>query len=241
MALGVFWIAEKAEGFFGRGVMDSRPIRLPLKLYGAGGLAFLALLVMGMGQPTPLEKWEILSRDKGGLLEDREVYIHPGELVQVAANRQLKMIVLDVRNERDFNLFHLLDSRRVEMDDLAQGALSKELLDEPANTVVILLSNEEDQATRGWKMLMGEGIMNLYILEGGINGWLDLFAEEGACPEGCQRKDGPVQAEELAWSFSAALGANRPIANPDLFTDKAFDFTPKVNLETKARPAGGCG
>jgi rhodanese-related sulfurtransferase len=241
MALGAFWMAEKAEAFFGSGVTDARALRVPLKLSGAGGLAVLAFLVMGMGQPTPLEKWEILSRDKGELLEGREVHIHPGELVQVAANRQLKMVLLDVRSEREFNLFHLLDSRRVQMNDLARGTLTKELLDEPANAVVILVSNDEEQATEGWKMLMGEGIMNLYILEGGINGWLDLFAEEGACPEGCTRKDGPLEAEELSWSFSAALGANRPIANPDIFTDKAFEFTPKVKLEMKARPAGGCG
>jgi rhodanese-related sulfurtransferase len=241
MALGAFWLAEKAEAFFGEDETDAGPLGLPLRLSGAGGLALIALLVMGMGQPTPLEKWETLSDDKGSLLENRDVYIHPGELVQVAANRQLKMVLLDVRNERDFNLFHLLDSRRVELRDLAEGNLTKELLDEPGHAVVILVSNDELTATEGWKMLMGEGIMNLYILEGGINGWLDLFAEEGACPEGCNRKEGELEPDELAWRFSAALGAARPIANPDLFTDKAFEFTPKVKLETRSRPAGGCG
>jgi rhodanese-related sulfurtransferase len=241
VALGAFWMAEKAERVFGEGVADTRPLRPLLQVSGAGGIALLALVVMGMGQPTPLEKWEILSDDKEELLHNREVYIHPGELVQVAANRQLKLILLDVRNERDFNLFHILDSRRVDLEDLARGALTRELLDEPANAVVVLVSNDELQATEGWKMLMGEGIMNLYILEGGINGWLNLFALDGGCPDGCVRKEGEVEPGELAWRFASARGANSPIANLDLFTDKAFSFSPKVKLETKARPAGGCG
>jgi len=38
-----------------------------------------------------------------------------------------------------------------------------------------------------------------------------------------------------------ALGANRPIAGLDLFRDKAMFFIPKVKMEVKARPAGGCG
>jgi len=241
MALGAFWLAEKAEGFFGDGVADSKSIGRPARLAGAGGLGLLAMLVMGMGQPSPLQKYGFISDQKDALLQERQVQIDPGELIQVAANREMKLVLLDVRNERDFNLFHLVDSRRAPLEDVARGALTHELLDEPANAVVILVSNDESDATEAWKMLTGEGIMNLYILAGGINGWLDLFAEEGACPAGCRPKDGPSDPGELSWRFEAAMGAQPPIANPDLFIDQAFDFTPKVKLEVKARPAGGCG
>jgi rhodanese-related sulfurtransferase len=194
-----------------------------------------------MGQPTPAKKWTIMEADKGPLLENREVQIHPGELIQVAANRELKLILLDVRNERDYNLFHLVDSRRVPMDLIARGGLTKEFLDEPANAVVVVVSNDEAAATEAWKDLVAEGIMNVYILEGGINGWLDLFAVDGAC-QGCRPRDpASVQPGELSWTFDAALGSNRPIADPDLFMDKSFEFEPKVKLEVKKRPAGGCG
>lgn len=241
MALGAFWLAEKAEAFFGSGVTDARPMRLPARLAGAGGLAALALLVTGMGQPSPLEKYRVIADTKDPLLEERQVQIDPGELIQVAANRVLKLVLLDVREERDFNLFHLVDSRRVPLEDLARGAYTKELLDEPPNAVVILVSNDELRATEAWKMLTGEGIMNVYLLAGGINGWLDRFAQEGACPGGCRPTDQPMTEGELSWRFNAALGAQPPIANPDLFADVTFAFTPKVKLEVKARPAGGCG
>jgi rhodanese-related sulfurtransferase len=241
MALGAFWMAEKAESFFGTGEVDAKAVRRPVRLAGAGGLAVLAVLVMGMGQPSPLEKYGFLSEEKDALLQERQVQIHPGELIQVAANREMKLVLLDVRNERDFNLFHLVDSRRAPLQELARGAFTRELLDEPPNAVVILVSNDEAAATEAWKMLTGEGIMNVYILEGGINGWMDLFAEEGACPAGCRPTPRPAPGGELSWQFDAALGAQPPIANPDLFADQAFEFTPKVKLEVKARPAGGCG
>jgi len=242
MALGAFWAAEKAEAAFGPGVGDAKPLGGALRLAGGGGILLLALAVMGMGQPTPAEKWEAMAADKGSLLEGREVQIHPGELIQVATNRDLKLLMMDVRSERDYNLFHLLDSRRVPLEELARGALTKELLDEPPNAVIVLVSNEEAEATEAWKSLMGEGIMNVYLLEGGINGWLDAFAGDGAC-EGCRPMEEAGAGTEgaLRWSFQAALGSNRPIANLDLFRDKVIAFTPKVKLEVKARPAGGCG
>jgi hypothetical protein len=241
MALGAFWMAEKAEATFGKGISDARFLSVPMKVAGAGGLAVVALLVMGMGQPTPMEKWANLPEEDKSALEEREVQIHPGELISVAANRQMKLVLLDVRNERDFNLFHLLDSRRVELEEVARGGLTKELLALPPNAVVILVSNDEVRASEAWKMLTGEGIVNVYLLEGGINGWLDRFAEDGACPAGCRPVQQPVPEGELAWRFDAALGAQHPIANLDLFTDKGIFFVPKIELEVKARPTGGCG
>jgi rhodanese-related sulfurtransferase len=241
MALGAFWLAEKAEALIGSGVTDSRPTRRSLRLAGAGGLTALAVVVMGMGQPAPMEKYQAMADAKDSLLTQREVQIDAGELIQVAANRGLKLVLLDVRAERDYNLFHLVDSRRVPLEDLARGAYTRELLDEPPNAIVILVSNDEIQSTEAWKMLTGEGIMNVYVLAGGINAWLDRFAEEGACPWGCRRMAGEPPPGDLAWRFEAAVGDQAPIANPDLFADKQFEFTPKVRLGVKARPAGGCG
>ena len=207
-----------------------------------GGLVVLALAVMGMGQPSPAKKWEFIAEDKAPLLENREVQIHPGELIQIASNWTYKLLIMDVRSERDYNLFHLLDSRRVPLEGLAAGSLTKELLDEPPNALIVLVSNDEAAATEGWKYLTAEGIMNVYLLEGGINGWLDAFAGDGAC-DGCRPLEAGRAGEEepLRWSFEEALGANRPIANLDLFRNKSLFFVPKVKMEVKARPAGGCG
>jgi len=107
--------------------------------------------------------------------------------------------------------------------------------------VIVVISNDEERATQAWKYLVAEGAMNVYLLEGGINGWLDSFAGEGAC-QGCRPLSQEVAGPgSLRWTFDAALGSDRPIANLDLFRDKGIYFVPKLKLEVKARPAGGCG
>ncbi len=243
MALVTFWLAEKAEARFGTPsytAPDARPLPSPFRLAGAGGLVLAAIVLMGMGQPTPAEKWEILEGKFGARLEERQVHVQPGELIAVAANRDLRLILMDVRNERDYNLFHLVDSERVPLEEIAAGSLTRRLLDQPANTVIILVSNDEARAEEAWKLLTAEGVMNVYLLAGGINGWLDLFAVNGAC-RGCRRLPGEPGEGTLLWEFDAALGSQRPIANPDLFADHDMPFERKVELEVRSRPAGGCG
>lgn len=56
-----------------------------------------------------------------------------------------------------------------------------------------------------------------------------------------EKEEGAWAPGDSRWPFHAALGSNRPIAIPDLLRDKGFLFMPKVKLEVKARPAGGCG
>jgi rhodanese-related sulfurtransferase len=239
-AVVAFVLAGKAERAFGDGISDARPVGRRLLLAGGGVVFALALLVAVLGQPSPMQKWERIASSRGVALEERQVQIDAGELIQVASNHALKLVLLDVRDERDFNLFHVVDSRRVDLDEIGRRPLTRELLDEPANAVVILVSNDEGRSTEAWKMLTGEGILNVYILAGGINGWLDRFAVNGACA-GCRRMEASPGNDQLRWAFDAALGANRPIADPDLFADKAMVFAPKVKLEVRQRPTGGCG
>ena len=52
-----------------------------------------------------------------------------------------------------------------------------ELLREPAaNTVYVVMSNDEVAATEAWKVLVAESVSNVYILEGGVNNWIKTFA-----------------------------------------------------------------
>ncbi len=39
------------------------------------------------------------------------------------------------------------------------------------------MSNDEAQATEAWRYLVAEGVINAYVLEGGVNYWLTTFGE----------------------------------------------------------------
>ena len=84
-------------------------------------LAVCGLLLV-LGQPSPQAKWARLQGEFSKNLEDREVYVHPGEVVELKKNPALSVRIIDVRPEADFNLFHIAGARRLDPADLAKPA-----------------------------------------------------------------------------------------------------------------------
>ena len=230
MALFMFWGGEQLEKIFGKRDLSKEPKG---RYIGAAALTVLAFVVLLIGQPTVEEKWERIAAQKQPLLDERKVQIHPGELLQLMHDDTRNLIMLDVRDESDYNLFHILDARRVDMADLHNAALA--LQTEPENSVVVLICNNEIRSTQAWKQLVAEKASNVYILEGGLNYWLDLF-EKGRA-EAPQTREGEVLIHE----FDAALGARQPAADPDAHLSEHMTFTPKVQLTKKVKRQGGCG
>ncbi|MCJ7534586.1 MAG: rhodanese-like domain-containing protein [Anaerolineales bacterium] len=232
MALFMFWGSEQLEKIFG----GKDPRKAPKFRYvGAGALAFGALLLIPLGQPTNVDKWEQMSAEREAQLVNREVQISPAELLNTIHDHPINLIMLDVRDESNYNLFHLADARQMPFDELA--GITPELHLEPENTVIVVMGNDETAATQAWKYLVAESIPNVYILEGGINNWLSVFAEE----------DNRIMAvdsnpdDSLRFAFAAALGAAFPSADPHI-NEYDLEFIPKIKLELKRGPtSGGCG
>lgn len=233
MALFMFWGGEKLEHIFG----GKDPAAAPRWRYGAAGALFLAAVVVALiGQPTAAERWARIEAERGAQLAQREVQVHPGELLAILHDDAVRVRMLDVRSEADYNLFHILDAELV--DPAALDTLAAELGAEPANTVFVVMSNGEEEATEVWRTLVAQSVPNVYILEGGVNNWLATFAGEEFKANNALVS---APAGALAYRFDAALGARYPAAEPDphAFT---LEYTPKVKLEVKRGPTGGgCG
>lgn len=234
MALFMFWGGEKLEAIFGGKDLSKAP---KMRYAGAGALVVVALVVLLIGQPTISEKWDALSVEKGPELVDERAYqIHPAELLSLIHNDDIKLFMLDIRSETDFNLFHIEDAQHYTLAHLENEVGTLRL--EPSNAVFVVMSNNEETSTAAWKMLVAEQLHNVYILEGGINYWLDVFAPDGAH----NAKLVMLPGEELAHTFSAAMGDKHPAASPDPELLEEIEFTPKVELELKKGPTGGgCG
>jgi rhodanese-related sulfurtransferase len=234
MALFMFWGGEKLEHIFGKRDLTKEP---RLRYAGAGALVLVALAVLLIGQPTTTDKWAQISSQKEASLANREVQIHPGELLNSLADDSLNMILLDVRPEADYNLFHIYGSRNVQPGQVK--ALVPELLQEPAgNTVYVVMSNDEAASTEAWKILTTESVANVYILEGGVNNWIKIFAEED--PE-ITPTPTPPGDDRLAYNFTAALGGRYEASNPNPH-EYELEYTPKIKLQLKRSPSGGgCG
>jgi rhodanese-related sulfurtransferase len=232
MALFMFWGAEQLERIFGK----KDPRKAPKWRYAAAGALVLgAVALMAFGQPTTEDRWASVAAEKQALLDARAVQIHPGELLDLTRDNAVKVVMLDVRDEADYNLFHILDARHVPLEALP-GTIS-DLHFEPENAVFVVMSNDETAATEAWKLLVAESVPNAYILEGGINNWIALFGDDDLT----KNFIAGAGDDQLCYIFDAALGAGYPAAEPGA-QGHELTYTPKVELQTKRAPtSGGCG
>jgi len=268
MALLMFWGAELAEAVFGAGkawkdvrLLPERKGRVAAAVVLLGGAAMGALV----GQPTVDDRWGWFEPQAEPQLAGRGVLVDPSELVELWQDLSLSVQVLDVRAEDDFNRFHLVGAHRLPAGGSRAPEVVKRLLASPENAITFLVSNDEAAAMRAWRDLKAQGVLNLYVLEGGVNGWLLRYP-----PSPCvaTRKPTPVATDELGWDFAVAVGERSPSAHPHLARREAepacartpasspaegahaaghepkapaHPFVKKVKLQKKTVAKGGCG
>ncbi len=239
-ALCLFVGAEKLEGWVnhsqGNPPSSTQQPGSEVKRWAVPGaflIVFLSLMTNFWGQPTSQERWEKIKPQLQQALDERQIYVSPHELLSTIYDPTIRVLIYDVRDESSYNQFHLSNSKRLLTEQVQSEAKILQL--EPANTVIMLVSNDDEQATTVWKQLKAASVQNVYVLDGGINHWLETFAQPGELSEVVPRK-----SNELAFEFYRAIGARHPAANPH---PDAFDliFDKKIRLELKRAPtSGGC-
>ena len=245
MALFMFWGAEQLERTIGKKDMTREP---KVRLAGAGLLLAGAFAVLFIGTPSTEAKYARLSfeREQEGekvsysadsMLATRQAYVHPGEVLSAIADDRLITTIIDVRPETDYNLFHIAHSINIPEDGI-QATIPSLLSDQTANVVYVVVSNDESAATRAWKELVAESVLNVYILEGGINNWIAVFEQD----EESIRPLASASNESLRYTFPAALGDRYACANPSPLIEWELEFDPKIQLQLKRdKSGGGCG
>jgi rhodanese-related sulfurtransferase len=266
MAIAMFATAEWIESRFRPAAPEGAappPARRGRVLRRAGAVALVAgaLVAAAHGQPGAderLRRSPALQR----LVDERTLFVHPAEVVALRNDLTLEVDVLDLRTEHDFNLFHLGGARRLDPSALESVDELKHLQNRPRSVVTFLVSNGEAAALSAWKSLVTLGVPNLYVIEGGVNRWLELYPVPACVGE----RTTNAGDDELGWRLSYATGASLPSARPELVTSHelrapcedgpapqspgtaehgarwpVYAFTKRVKLQTKAAVKGGCG
>lgn len=254
MALFMFWGAEQLERIVGKKDMSREP---KIRLAGAGVLFVLAVAVVFIGTPSLEERYEKLTFTRtetipqidgkdpilntytysaDEMLEKRLVQVSPAELFKTVYNQNVNLIMIDVRSEADYNIYHINGAINIPLDKLER--LIPDLLTEPpANSVFVLMSNEEAAATQAWKQLSAASVPNVYLLEGGVNNWIGFFGKE----EGFQMAASAGE-DQLAYIFPAALGNKYESCDPNPVEYEELEFEAKIKLQLKRdKSGGGCG
>jgi rhodanese-related sulfurtransferase len=262
MALAMFYGGELAESVFGEGRawkdVPLKPKPGP-RLAAAAALVALSLWAGLRGQPDAAAKWKSIEPKVRAGLVQRQAFAHPLEVVELKQNAALKVLVLDVRDESAFNLFHLKDAELSPPARFDDPLFIRRLQGLEGNTVVLVMGQAETQAVAAWKRLQAERVNNAYIVEGGYNGWWKLFP-----PEPCLAvplKGADPAAEGPTYAFNAAVGERSWAAHPDCGCDSddllcpgtparkhgeapplpKVAFEHKVKVTVKAVKKGGCG
>jgi len=260
MALFMFWGGERLERIVGKRDLSREP---QLRLVGAAALIALALGVAYIGSPSTAEKysWVVLTRSqyqetgevKDGVkvraamivemspdqaLRARVFHVTPAEVFTVLHDQKIEPILLDVRPETDFNLFHLRGAQFVGPNQLALWVPNL-LANIAPNRVIIVLSNDEAAATRAWKTLVAERVPNVYILDGGLNAWIAQF---GGRELGIGSRLSSPEDDELGYIFPAALGDRYACSDPSPIDYEHLEFIPRIQLQlNRDKSGGGCG
>ena len=255
MALFMFWGSEQLERIIGKKDLSHEP---KLRYAGAGALVVLALAVVFIGSPSLEQRYNKLSFTRtetipqlegdplkvsntynaDQMLEKRLVFVTPAEAFKARYNQAMNPVYLDVRPEADFNLYHLEDAVNVPLDQL-ETVIPVLLTEPPANTVFIVMSNDETAAVDAWKTLVASTVPNVYILEGGVNNWIQFFAASDLEP--LQPNPNPAP-DQLAYIFPAALGDRYESCSPSPIEYEKLTFEAKIQLQLKRdKSGGGCG
>lgn len=254
MALFMFWGAEQLERIIGKKDLSREP---KLRVYGAAALIVLALVVVFIGTPSTEQKYEkatilrtVSETQADGTVKEvqvkyaaeqalaqRLVQITPAELFKARYDQTLKLTMIDVRPEADYNLFHLRGALNLPAETL-KSHLPELLATAAPNAVYVVMSNDETLATQAWRLLVAEGVPNVYLLEGGLNNWITVFGQTDPQIQ-------PISAasdEQFKFRFPAALGDRYECADPSPIENEHLEFTPKIQLQIKRdKSSGGCG
>jgi len=258
MALFMFWGAEQLERIIGKKDMSREP---KLRIAGAGVLFALALAVVFIGSPSLEERYQKLTFTRtetipqlegqppivntvtytaDEMLSNRFVFVSPAEAFKAKYNQAMNPVYLDVRSEADYNIYHIEGAVNVPLERLEE-VIPVLLTEPPANTVFIVMSNDETAAVQAWKILVASSVPNVYILEGGVNNWIAFFGKEDETLKDVRRAPNPAP-DQLAYIFPAALGDRYESCSPSPIKYEELEFEAKIQLQLKRdKSGGGCG
>ena len=188
------------------------------KTRAAVALLALGLIVLLVGQPTLQDRLQKMAPQLDADLKKRSPHVDPGELLGLMHDNAVRLAILDTRPDAQFNLFHLVDTRRIKADP-DETSPARDLHPE---SIKIIIATTEKEAEQTWKRFRALGVPNVYLLEGGIDAWLRAYHTGGP--------------------FTAALGARYPASKPDAVHVGARAFVSKVKIARRSKSAGGgCG
>ncbi len=78
-------------------------------------------------------------------------------------------VILDIRAQKEFKNGHIQGARQIKPEEVREANFSK--LEKQKNTPIIVVCNMGNLASGVANKLSKQGFSDVYVLDGGMNGW----------------------------------------------------------------------
>jgi len=189
----------------------------------------IAMIPENTTQPYKLSANEMLDEVQYGA-----ELIHPDELADWLINSDPSIQLIDVRSTEEYDKFSLGNAINIPLSDILSDGWV-DYLDQGVK-MNILYSNGSTKSHEAWMILRQLGYENNYVLQGGLNYWVDTILN----PESPKSTDPDDEIAKYDFRkgasqyFGGAVGSESP-------TSTTKTKKPVIKRKTKKKaPEGGC-
>lgn len=155
-------------------------------------------------------------------------YVHPDEVAFKLLNSYHPAVLIDVRSSADAAEFSLPGSVNIPIEQLGRKEWERTL--SPVGEKVIFYSNGTMLAEKAWIVARRLGYQNIYVMQGGLNGFFDNF-------ENINKPNSLKMEHEFAYRFRNR--AKKAFKAGEL-QKKKEEPTPHIEFSETAAARGGC-
>jgi rhodanese-related sulfurtransferase len=204
-------------------------------------LHYLALVLIPLGlimaavpqnttHPYKLTPEQLLEIANSG-----EQYFSPDEIADLIVNQDPSLLLIDVRSQDEYEKFHLQGAINIPLAELLADKWTEYLNQDTRMNV--FYSNSTVDANQAWMLTQQLGYKNNYVLQGGLNYWVETIMNPGSPANTSPNEE--FAKYDFRKGAGMALGGGTTVSTPS--GDNKAAPLPKITPKpTKKRTQGGC-
>jgi len=199
-------------------------------------IAFIGAVIAALLPEKDYSKKEISPEILQAELNLHSRFFSTDQVADLLINKDPSLLLIDVRNESDYNKYHLPGAINIPLSKLNDSSSLEFLSMDFKNKV--FYSNGTTDATAAWMIARRNSFEKIFILEGGLNKWYETIINP-VRPEGAEAT---ITALD---KYSFRLAASQYFTNKNVSqaaeTKKPAAAEKKpVKVTKKNSPGGGC-
>jgi rhodanese-related sulfurtransferase len=188
----------------------------------------LALVPANTTHPYKLSPEDLLEYVNSGMQ-----YFPPDEVAHMIVSEDPSLVLIDVRSETEYENFHLPGAINIPLTSLLEDQWKAYLNQDLRYNV--FYSNGTVNANQAWMLCRQLGYENNYVLQGGLNYWVETIMNPEA--PAATSPDEEIAKYDFRKGASKALGGGTMVKSADNPAPELPKIAPRPK---KQRVQGGC-